>query len=159
VRLRPAAPEDLEAVAAVVHAGNLTFRDWAPPGWQPPALALIRSSWAGRLADGPARGTLVACDQDGAVTGVTSWRPSGTPGVAHLSALYVHPAHWRTGVGGALLDAATAAMAATGAGRARLVTPAESPARAFYAARGWRDAGPARPGAGLEHVTLVRELP
>jgi GNAT superfamily N-acetyltransferase len=159
VRLRHATPEDLEAVAAVVHAADATFRDWAPEGWEPPALALVRSSWAGRLADGPARGTLVACEADGGVVGVTSWRPSGTPGVAHLAALFVDPGHWRAGVGTALLHAATAAMAATGAARARLVTPAASPARRFYTARGWEDAGPARPGSGLEHVTLARDLP
>lgn len=77
--------------------------------------------------------------------------------VAEVHALYVHPAHWRRGVGGQLLQAAIDELAADGYDTATLWTLAESAAsRAFYEAQGWCTDGVVTPWEAWDGVPLVR---
>jgi hypothetical protein len=58
------------------------------------------------------------------------------PGLAHVSAVFVHPDRWRRGIAALMLDAAVAAMREQGYDRAQLWTLAGSPAERLYAAAG-----------------------
>ncbi|MCY4113873.1 MAG: GNAT family N-acetyltransferase [Chloroflexi bacterium] len=77
--------------------------------------------------------------------------------VAEVRGLYVHPAHWRRGVGRRLLQAAIDELTADGYDTATLWTLAESEAsRAFYEAQGWRTDGVVTPWEDWDGVPLVR---
>jgi ribosomal protein S18 acetylase RimI-like enzyme len=75
------------------------------------------------------------------------------PEYAELVAIYVHPEHWREGIGSALLDASQARTAANGNTAMSLWTLTENePAQAFYERHGWsRD--------GAEEVHPIVEAP
>lgn len=77
--------------------------------------------------------------------------------VGEVHGLYVHPAHWRRGVGRRLLHAAVEGQAADGFETATLWTLADSEAsRAFYEAQGWRTDGTVVAWADWDGVPLVR---
>jgi GNAT superfamily N-acetyltransferase len=149
VATRPPTPEDGEALRGLVAACDRSYLDWAPAGWSPPQPA---ADWSVRLAEA-GRWSLCAVAADQAVVAYTSFRPARheeapgvatgppLPGLAHLAALYVHPARWRQGLGAAMVARAEAAMRSRGYGAARLWTPEGAPAERFYAARGWRRDG------------------
>jgi ribosomal protein S18 acetylase RimI-like enzyme len=62
--------------------------------------------------------------------------------VVEIVELYLDPAHWRRGLGTALLSAVTARLGARGVGELFLwVLEANAPARAFYEARGFTAGG------------------
>jgi len=137
---------DLPAVIELVGRCDRTYLDWAPAGWQPPALAWYRESWEHRLgqADTWARGAFGPGGELAAVVGLRQDRTSDgrlRPGVAQVFALFVDPGRWRTGVGSALLALAEREIAARGFGQAALWTPEGAPARRFYEAQGWRASG------------------
>ena len=76
---------------------------------------------------------------------------------AEVRGLYVHPAHWRRGVGRRLLQAAIDELAADGFKAATLWTLADSEAsRAFYEAQGWRTDGVVTAWEDWDGVPLVR---
>jgi GNAT superfamily N-acetyltransferase len=145
LQARPPAPADGDALRALVAACDRSYLDWAPAGWTPPA---ITTDWSTRRGE-PGRWSLCAFAGDDLVA-YASFRParhepapgaaSGPPlpGLAHVAALYVHPARWRQGVGTAMLARAEAAMRSRGSGAARLWTPEGAPAERFYAAHGWQ---------------------
>ncbi|HYF28461.1 MAG TPA: GNAT family N-acetyltransferase [Baekduia sp.] len=135
---------DVPAVAELCHRCDASHRAWAGDVPVPP-VAAAELEWHTRLVR---RGcwAVVALDDDGAtITGAASFaaaregRDSGAvmPGLAHLSALFVDPPHWRRGIGRALLAAAEDAMREQRYERARLVTLEGSPAERLYAACGW----------------------
>ena len=66
VDLIAAQAEDAERLASLSRAAKLSYRDWTPPGWEPPSLAAERTRWARRLID-PAGWTLIALDSDTAL--------------------------------------------------------------------------------------------
>ena len=77
--------------------------------------------------------------------------------VAEVHGLYVHPEHWRRGVGRRLLQAAIQALDSDGYDTVTLWTLAESEAsRAFYEAVGWRTDGIVTPWEDWDGVPLVR---
>lgn len=77
--------------------------------------------------------------------------------VAEVHGLYVHPAHWRRGVGRRLLQAAIDELAADGYDTATLWTLAAcEPTRAFYEAQGWCTDGVVTAWEDWEGVPLVR---
>ena len=76
---------------------------------------------------------------------------------AEVRGLYVHPTHWRRGVGRRLLHAAVGELAADGFETATLWTLADSEAsRAFYEAQGWRTDGAIVEWEDWDGVPLVR---
>lgn len=77
--------------------------------------------------------------------------------VGEVHGLYVHPKHWRRGVGRRLLHAAIDELAADGFESTTLWTLADSEAsRAFYEAQGWRTDGVVVAWEDWEGVPLVR---
>jgi GNAT superfamily N-acetyltransferase len=89
---------------------------------------------------------LLVAEIDGRVRGLvllgTSRDPDARPDDGEVIALYVHPDHWRSGIGRALVDAATRRLAAAGHRHVTVWTLAESPRNlAFYEALGFRRDG------------------
>ncbi|MDR6289121.1 ribosomal protein S18 acetylase RimI-like enzyme [Inquilinus ginsengisoli] len=137
--IRPAAPDDAEAIHAMLLdlARGLGFAD------------KIRSTPDSLRHHGfgpaPAFHGLVA-ERDGAPVGVCLWFPAfstfrGEPGI-YVQDLYVAPSERGTGLGRQLLAAAAAAGQARGATHLRLSVEADNDgAQRFYAAQGlrWQD--------------------
>ena len=90
----------------------------------------------------------------GAATGRSRDR-GAAPREGEIVALYVHPGHWRGGVGRALVEAALDALAAAGYAEAIVWTLAESPRNlAFYEALGF--AATAGPSGGRASAARSR---
>jgi GNAT superfamily N-acetyltransferase len=171
LELRAPAPGDEAAIADLVAACDETYRDWAPPGWEPPEPGRELDRWRGRIMDG-SWWTRVAVEPTGRVVGLVCFtqalveRPDGTrtleplPGRAHVSAVFTHPERWRQGIASSMLEAAEAAMRADGYGEVQLWTPEEAPARRFYEAAGWRHDGRTQwlADLGLPIVAYVKSL-
>jgi GNAT superfamily N-acetyltransferase len=146
---------DAPAIAALLVRGFDTYREWAP-GWDPPATLAAAQvvGWSRSLAErerwtvvveehaSPAEPVAVAkpvavASFAQARTG-TGGRAEPIEGLAHLGALFVERRWWGRGVAPALLEAATAEMAARGFARGRLLVPAgHARACALYARHGW----------------------
>lgn len=131
--IRPAGQQDAEGLKAIL-------RDTFESTWQPQLTPEAAAAY--RREDRPAgyvgeRGLLfVVAEVDGAVVGLVDW--SGDL----VNALHVLASHARSGVGGRLMDHAEAAMAAAGHAQARLETDTfNTRSQAFYAKRGYREAG------------------
>ena len=91
-----------------------------------------RLAAARRLFDDGETRPFLAEGDDGAVIGVL------TIGDNELYAIYVHPDHWGTGIGQALLERAEAELSTTCAS-ASLTCMADNPrARRFYERNGWQ---------------------
>ena len=140
---RPFRAEDAEPLAALVRACDATYRAWLPPGWTPPEVG---ADWAARFGD-PDRWCVVVEDA-GEVVGFASFRPGVDepspgahgpllPGVAHVGAVFVAPAHWRRGIATRMLALAEEEMRAQSYARAVLWTPDGAPAERLYTALGW----------------------
>ena len=117
--LRPAVAPDVPAMAAVQLAARAAAP--MPPGLHP--LEEVRAYLAARLADSEAW----VAEADGEVVGYARFTRTW------LDDLYVAPGHQGAGVGGALLDLVKARHPA---GFSLWVFEQNTPARAFYAARG-----------------------
>jgi GNAT superfamily N-acetyltransferase len=143
VRLRDATTDDRGALVDLVLRCDRTYREWAGPELRVPARDQEMAHWHRRFAD-PLQRIRVA-EVDGEVAGTCAWTQAraghgvGPPidGRAHVSAVFVDPAHWRRGIAAALLAEAVAAMTEAGFASAQLWTPAGAPARRFYEAAGW----------------------
>ena len=161
--LRPAGPDDAEALAETLQMGFDGYASFAPPGWRPPdartagELARVRV----RLAE-PSTWAMIAEDR-GLVAGHAGYVPQpGAAGSAHLWQLFVRPPWWGAGVAVALLDAAVSAAAAEGYRRMRFFTPREQArARRFYEREGFSHTGweAFEESIGLVLVEYARELP
>ncbi len=103
--------------------------------------------WSEQLLSKPARRVWVF-DQGGAIAGHVSVDEG------ELRMLYVDPVAQGAGVGGALLDVATAAGA-----RTLRTFAANEPARAFYESRGWVFDGELEPWMGEAIVGYRRSAP
>lgn len=121
--VRPATPADTDAVVAL-EAANLGADAWSP--------GLVADGIAGGL---PTVSYLVA-ERDGAVVGHAVASVVGD--IAELQRIAVDPAHRRTGLATALLDAVVVAARDGGADRVLLeVREDNSGALAFYAESGF----------------------
>lgn len=140
---------DSSAAAALVHSCDETYREWAEPGWEPQSVESEKARWERVLTRSPRRAQGVF-DAAGDLFGAVGWRQAedesagAIPGVAHVYAVFTHPERWGEGIAAALLGRAEAAMSAAGFERARLWTPRDAPARAFYERQGWSRDGRAR---------------
>jgi ribosomal protein S18 acetylase RimI-like enzyme len=141
VVIRPGTPDDAEGVARVhVETWQAAYAH-ALPADQLQALSVEEA--ADRHRRWPP--TLVA-DRDGEIlgfVGVGSSRDPGTDG--ELFAIYVHPDHWGTGVGRALIEAGEEELRRLGHREAVLWVLDDNPrARRFYELAGWSPDGTAR---------------
>jgi predicted N-acetyltransferase YhbS len=167
--IRIAVPEDAAALAGTTRLGFESYREWAPPGWEPPPHTLeVRSirerlraatTWCAMAVDGDGEpaghvGITLATERD---------RPHVTiEGRAHLWMLFVRPRWWGTGLAARLHGLGLEEAARRGYETIRLYTPhGAARARAFYEREGWELAGPAfqEPLLGLDLVEYRRACP
>jgi GNAT superfamily N-acetyltransferase len=171
-QVRRAEPADAAPIAVVhVRSWQGAYRGLLPQeyldGLEPAGRterwrrALERDNW-------PAAGTLVVVS-DGQVGGFANFGPtrdtdaSGAR-VGEISAIYVLPEAWGTGLGRGLMAAALSQLAAGGYETAALwVLESNARARRFYARAGWTPDGSAKQedigGAPVTEVRYRRPLP
>jgi GNAT superfamily N-acetyltransferase len=169
VRFRPALRTDVPALARLVRACDESQRAWAGDVPIPPVEG-EELEWELRFARSGAWIHLAEDDEEveGAVVGVVAFAAgqasrtdrTPVPGLAHVSAVFVAPDHWRRGIARALLDRAEAAMREQRYERAQLWTLEGSPAEQLYAALGWERDGRRDhfPPMALDTVAYVKAL-
>lgn len=146
-RVRGAAAGDANAIARIgVRSWRQGFRGIVPDeidaerAWSP-------SGVAERLETEEERSTrTLVAERDAEVVGFLIHGPSrdsgAPPATGEIWVLYVHPDHWRTGVGRSLVEAAVSELTAAGFTTARVWTLGESPRNlAFYEELGFRRDG------------------
>lgn len=139
--IRPGTPEDADAVARVhVETWQAAYAH-ALPRDRLDALHVAERAELHRH-----RPPTFVADVDGAIAGFVSVgasRDEGSDG--ELYAIYVHPEHWGTGVGRALITAGEQELAELGHLDAILWVLDDNPrARRFYELAGWSIDGAAR---------------
>lgn len=141
--LRPAGPADREVIARIYRDASVAALGTAAKVASIQAAAGGRHAmWSPLVRSDPA----YAMDtwDDGQVRGFMSVGPatSGESTVGHLFALYVEPARWGSGIGGALLEQALVHLRACGMQTAELWVQEENTrARTFYEHRNWTSNG------------------
>lgn len=146
--IRLATVEDAPAIAAVeVDSWRAAYAGMIEKSYLE-SLSSSRATdrWRGRLLDPAARQGVRVADRNALIVGYVSFGPAvdafADDRVGEVYSLYVHPEHWRSGHGGALLAAATEELRRDGFRTVILwVLPANHAARAFYETHGWRDDG------------------
>jgi GNAT superfamily N-acetyltransferase len=147
VTFRAAEPADAEALARAVIAGFEIYREFSPPGWEPPPVADEIELQRGLLAEETTWCRLA--ESGGRIVGQVTFLPAARaaepveePGLAHMRNLFVDREHWGSGLARDLHDAAIEAARERGFSRMRLFTPARhGRARRFYEREGWVQAG------------------
>ncbi|WP_187368786.1 GNAT family N-acetyltransferase [Baekduia soli] len=168
MRLRAAVRGDIPELTALVRRCDESQRAWAGADVPIPAPEGEELEWDLRFARTGAW-IHVAVDEDGgAIAGVVAFatgqasRTDRTlvPCLAHVSAVFVDPGHWRQGIARTLLGVAEDAMRGRGYTRAQLWTLEGSPAEQLYTALGWRRDGRRDhfPPMGLDIVAYVKAL-
>jgi len=139
--IRPGTPDDAEGVARVhVETWQAAYA-YALPSEKLQALSVEGA--VRRHRTGPP--ALVA-ERGGEILGFVDVGASRDPGTdGELFAIYVHPEHWGTGVGRALIEAGEAELRKLGHEDAILWVLDDNPrARRFYELAGWSLDGAAR---------------
>ncbi len=166
--MRRATGADLAALAENVTVGFATYLEWAPAGWEPPAVdAASLERLAARLErpDVWCLLALVGGQPAGhvAISPVTTEDPGPlAPSEIFLWQLFVRPPWHGSGIATALLRRATAQAARRGFAGMRLWTPrGAARARRFYEREGWTATGRAHAvsPSGLPTVEYERRLP
>jgi GNAT superfamily N-acetyltransferase len=167
VRFRPAQRTDVPALAQLVRACDESHRSWAGDVPISP-LEGEELEWELRFARSGAWIHLAEDEDAAAVVGVVAFAAgqasrtdrTRVPGLAHVSAVFVAPDHWRRGIARELLDRAEAAMRDQHYERAQLWTLEGSPAEQLYSALGWERDGRRDhfPPMGLDTVAYVKTL-
>lgn len=151
--VRPARAEDAAALIGILYD---TFESTWRPQITEAAAARFRAEQRPRAYVGERGHEFLVGERGGAAVGFVHWEGD------FVNALHVHSAAARAGVGAALMDAAEAAIAAAGHPAARLETDTfNARARAFYAARGYHEAGrypDEEWDSGLTTLLLVKPL-
>jgi ribosomal protein S18 acetylase RimI-like enzyme len=141
VTVRPATAADAPAMGRlVVRAWQAAYRGLMPDAYLDGLRAEDRAAyWDGALRREDLRGVVLVAERDGEVVGFAAAGPSPDPeGAGELFAINVDPAHWGTGAGRALLEAAQDELARLGFAETVLwVLPANARARRFYERAGW----------------------
>ena len=151
--VRQARPYDAAALGAIL-------RDTFESTWRPNISAAAARAYLAedRAADYVARRGLDfwVAEQAGVVVGLVYWEGD------FVQALHVRADHARRGVGGRLMDRAEAEVAGSGFAAVRLETDTFNTAsQAFYAARGYREAGrypDEEWNSGLTTILFVKRL-
>ena len=151
--VRTALPEDVETLIAIHQVARRTYYGDLPDD----DTRQLREAYTVSVA-APGR-TVLCVDAGGRPAGFLSIGPPIPPAPAtssRLIGLYVDPAHWQRGVGGALHDAGVAVWRATGITEGHLeVWDGNERAKAFYLRRGWCPFGEPREGPlGRDFVNL-----
>ena len=156
--IRPGTPADAEAVADVqVKTWQVAYAHALP---RDRLMALSVES----RADMHRRWPPLVAEVDGAVVGFVAVGPThDEQGDGELYAIYVHPDHWGTGVGRALLEAGEQRLRELGHRDAHLWVLDDNPrARRFYEIAGWSTDGTARRieifGFDVGEVRYVKRL-
>ncbi|MFD7709981.1 GNAT family N-acetyltransferase [Streptomyces sp. NPDC059786] len=149
--IRPALPAEAPAVATLhVRARATYYPDGVPDdGTDWPAV------WRGAVERPD--GTVLCVVEDGAVTGIASFRtPEGAPAdTVKLFQFHVDPDRWRAGIGTALHAACTERWRAAGKRSAVLDVHVDNHrAQSFYAALGWLPDPENPPAEGDHHLCL-----
>ncbi len=168
-RIRPATPDDAEAIASAhVSSWQAAYRGLLPQDViDRNDLASRTATWRRILA---ARSdVLVAEAADHTILGFAGLSPSrdedGDPATTgEVQAIYLAPPAWGQGTGRELMAAAVARLASTGFTRATLwVLDTNARARRFYEAAGWSPDGATksddRHGTPITEVRYARPLP
>ena len=153
--VRPATPDDAEALVAQTQAAFARYAYFAPQEWLD---ALDFDDQLARLRDTLENpDAVVMVSEDGA--GHFAWRREERR--AHLLALFVEPHRWGSGLAGELHAHTLQTMRARGYRQASLFTPAgQARARRFYEREGWYRVGEAylKDPFGLDLVEYHRQL-
>ncbi len=153
ILIRQAGPEDGAALKAILRD---TFESTWLPQLTPEAAATYRREDRPAAYVGERGSLFIVAEVDGEVVGLVDWNGE------FVNALHVSGSHARSGVGGRLMDHAEAAMAAAGHAQARLETDTfNTRSQAFYAKRGYREAGrypDEEWNSGLTTLLLVKRL-
>lgn len=165
VTIRSARPSDAEAIAEVrVSSSRTAYAHILPPERLVP---LAPRAWAAKvrgLMDDPQVDFLVAEAHKAGIVGFACAGPSRGEGAssdsAELQMLYVTPAHWRKGVGGALLARMHDQMVARGYTKATLwVLRDNGCGRTFYSRCGWWPDGASKDRSYAIEVRYTTHLP
>ena len=153
VLIRPARAADADALKAILYD---TFQStWRPNITPAAAQAFVDEDRPAAYVAERGLGFSVA-ERAGEVVGLVDWEGD------FVNALHVRSADARTGVGARLMDRAEAEIAAAGFAAARLETDTfNRRSQAFYAARGYREAGrypDEEWKSGLTTLLLVKPL-
>jgi GNAT superfamily N-acetyltransferase len=167
VTTRSATRDDIPALVGLTARCDASHRTWTSTHVPVTSEEEGTLNWEVRFSRAMAD-IRVAVDGD-AIVGVVAFARAQAdtedrtpiPGRAHISAVFVDPAHWRRGIARRLLNEAEEAMVRTGFSEARLWTLEGSPAEALYTALGWdRDGSRGRyPAMGLDTVGYAKRLP
>jgi GNAT superfamily N-acetyltransferase len=141
VTIRPADAADLPVLLAINAEGFETYREFAPPEWEPPRFDDIadlaideRAAWLLAEEDGEPVGHAMF------IPAPISSVPVDDPQLAHVMQVFVRRSHWGKGVAGALDAALVEEAVRRGYEHMRLFTPAQQHrARRFYEREGWRE--------------------
>jgi GNAT superfamily N-acetyltransferase len=131
VRVRPARPEEVEALVGIQQAASVAaLRHIFPPARYPFPAGPVRARWRAALATAESR--VLVAERDELPVGLVQVAPG------RLDGLFVVPSAWGSGVGDRLHDAAVQALRGWGCGWGRLSVLEENHrARRFYERRGW----------------------
>jgi ribosomal protein S18 acetylase RimI-like enzyme len=145
--IRPARPEDAEALATIQDAG---WREgFTGIVEERPPLDRVRERFAERLEQG--KHPLLVAEEAGAVRGFASF------GDAEIHALYVDPSAWRRGTGRALLERALADLRQAGHEEVTLWSLAVNDrATVFYEANGFETDGATRARPETDNAEEIR---
>ncbi|UNO44260.1 GNAT family N-acetyltransferase [Streptomyces sp. MST-110588] len=151
----PAAPDP--AAPDPPASGSAAFRSADPA---PAEYVRFRDAWQRALAR--ADTTVLCAERDGTVLGAAAFRlapDAVVPATATLRQLHVDPAHWRQGIGTALLHACRDAWRDHAVSRALLeVFWHNRRARAFYTRHGWQPDPDRPPAPDATHLHLFLPL-
>jgi ribosomal protein S18 acetylase RimI-like enzyme len=140
VRIRPAVPDDAEAIErARIRSWRVAYRHVFPPD-ELDRLPIDSSRWRERLEHGWSEECLVYEDDRGVVGWITTG-PSTDASIGEVHGLYVDPDAWSAGAGRALIAAGEAALARSYDEAVLWVLEENRRARHFYEAAGWTTDG------------------
>lgn len=137
MEIRRALREDVDTLIAIHQVARRTYYGDLE---LPDDTGVLREAYTVSVG-APDRTVLCVDGEDGRPVAFLSLGPPippAGPSTGRLVGLYVEPAHWQRGIGGALHDAGVAVWRDTGVTEGHLeVWHGNARARAFYQRRGW----------------------